>query len=105
MSIYLRRYEIGKMQFDPVTNSYFDLLDGQLLATKMSNETKTESIFKEIFKIELEASSLVIKEISRDDKILSYYLEQQKDGSKKGITLKKADFGKLKPIFQEISEK
>ena len=93
------------MQFDPVTNSYFDLLDGQLLATKMSNETKTESIFKEIFKIELEASSLTIKEISRDDKILSYYLEQQKDGSKKGITLKKSDFGKLKSIFQEISEK
>ena len=102
----MRRYEIGKMNFDPITNSYFDLLDGQLLATKMSNETKTtESIFKEIFKIELEASSLVIKEISRDDKILSYYLEQRKDGSSKGITLKKADFGKLKPIFQEISEK
>ena len=93
------------MLFNPDTNTYTDLIDGQLLATKMSNETKTESIFKEIFKIELEASSLAIKEISRDDKILSYYLEQQKDGSKKGITLKKADFGKLKSIFQEISEK
>jgi len=93
------------MLFNPDTNTYTDLIDGQILATKMSNETKTESIFKEIFKIELVASSLVIKEISRDDKILSYYLEQQKDGSKKGITLKKADFGKLKPIFQEISEK
>ena len=93
------------MLFNPDTNTYTDLIDGQILAKKMSNETKTESIFKEIFKIELEASSLVIKEISRDDKILSYYLEQQKDGSKKGITLKKADFGKLKPIFQEISEK
>ena len=93
------------MLFNPDTNTYTDLSDGQLLATKMSNETKTESIFKEIFKIELEASSLVIKEISRDDKILSYYLEQRKDGSSKGITLKKADFGKLKPIFQEISEK
>ena len=93
------------MLFNPDTNTYTDLIDGQILAKKMSNETKTESIFKEIFKIELEASSLVIKEISRDDKILSYYLEQQKDGSKKGITLKKADFEKLKPIFQEISEK
>ena len=90
------------MQFDPVTNSYYDLKDGQLLA-KMEQETKPESIFKEIFKIELEASSLVIKEISRDDKILSYYLEQRKDGSSKGITLKKADFGKLKSIFQELS--
>jgi len=93
------------MLFNPDTNTYTDLIDGQLLATKMSNETKPESIFKEIFKIELEASSLAIKEISRDDKILSYYLEQQKDGSKKGITLKKADFEKLKSIFQEISEK
>ena len=105
MSIIDRRYVIGKMLFNPDTNTYTDLIDGQILAKKMSNETKTESIFKEIFKIELEASSLTIKEISRDDKILSYYLEQQKDGSKKGITLKKADFGKLKPIFQEISEK
>ena len=36
---------------------------------------------------------------------VSYYLEQNKDGTKKGITLKKSDFGKLKSIFQEISEK
>ena len=72
----------------------------------MSNEiAKTESIFKEIKKIELEASSLVIKEISRDGNVLSYYLEQRKDGSTKGITLKKSDFGKLKPIFQELSWK
>ena len=73
----------------------------------MSNQeqTKTENIFKELYKIDLEASSLSIKEISKDDQVLSYYLEQNKDGTKKGITLKKSDFGKLTAIFQELSEK
>ena len=35
-----------------------------------------------------------------NDTIVSYYLEQSKDGVKKGITLKKSDFGKLFPIFK-----
>ena len=72
----------------------------------MSQEqTKTENTFKELRKIELEASTLTIKEISKNDQVLSYYLEQNKDGTKKGITLKKSDFGKLLPIMKEISEK
>jgi len=92
--------------YDPKDHSFYDLKDGQLLAKKMSNETEQQkNVFKELFKIDLEASSLSIKEISKDDQVLSYYLEQNKDGTKKGITLKKSDFGKLKPIFQEISEK
>jgi len=66
-------------------------------------QTKTENIFKELYKIDLEASSLSIKEISKNDQVLSYYLEQNKDGTKKGITLKKSDFGKLTPIFKELS--
>jgi len=94
------------MLFDPITNTYTDLKDGQLLAKKMTTEQEQQkNVFKELFKIDLEASSLSIKEISKDDQVLSYYLEQMKDGTKKGITLKKSDFGKLKPIFQEISEK
>ena len=71
----------------------------------MSEQTENKNIFKELFKIDLEASSLSIKEISKDDQVLSYYLEQNKDGTKKGITLKKSDFGKLTAIFQELSEK
>ena len=71
----------------------------------MSEQTENKNIFKELYKIDLEASSLSIKEISKNDQVLSYYLEQNKDGTKKGITLKKSDFEKLKPIFQEISEK
>ena len=62
-------------------------------------------MFKELFKVDLEASSLSIKEISKNDQVLSYYLEQNKDGTKKGITLKKSDFEKLLPIMKEISEK
>jgi len=68
-------------------------------------QTENKNIFKELYKIDLEASSLSIKEISKDDLVLSYYLEQNKDGTKKGITLKKSDFGKLTAIFQELSEK
>ena len=71
----------------------------------MSEQEQPKNVFKEIHKIELEASSLSIKEISKDDQVLSYYLEQNKNGTKKGITLKKSDFEKLITIFQEISEK
>ena len=69
----------------------------------MSEQTENKNVFKELFKVDLEASSLSIKEISKNDQVLSYYLEQNKDGTKKGITLKKSDFGKLTPIFKELS--
>ena len=69
----------------------------------MSEQTESKNIFKELKKIELEASSLTIKEISKDDQVLSYYLQQNRDGTKKGITLKKSDFGKLTAIFKELS--
>jgi len=69
----------------------------------LSEQTENKNIFKELYKIDLEASSLSIKEISKDDQVLSYYLEQNKDGTKKGITLKKSDFGKLTAIFKELS--
>ena len=92
------------MLFNPETNTYTDLKDGQLLAAKMTTEQEQpKNVFKELFKIDLEASSLSIKEISKDDLVLSYYLEQNKDGTKKCITLKKSDFGKLTPIFKELS--
>ena len=71
----------------------------------MSEQTENKNIFKELYKIDLEASSLSIKEISKNDQVLSYYLEQNKDGTKKGITLKKSDFENLLPIMKEISEK
>ena len=75
----------------------------------MAEQTETEkTIFKELFRVDTEdptRTPLIIQELSRNDTIVSYYLEQSKDGVKKGITLKKSDFGKLFPIFKEISLK
>ena len=74
----------------------------------MAEQTETETIFKELFRVDTEdptRTPLIIQELSRNDTIVSYYLEQNKDGVKKGITLKKSDFGKLFPIFKEISLK
>jgi hypothetical protein len=96
-----------------VTNDkveYYDLNDGQLLSKKMSTETKTESVFHDLFTVELEKSTLIIKEITNTSwpeettKTGVFYLEQ-KNRDKKGISLTRKDFGKLLAIFKEISEK
>jgi len=96
-----------------VTNGkveYYDLNDGQLLAQKMSTETETKSVFTDLHTVELEKSTLIIKEITNTSwpkettKIGVFYLEQ-KNRDKKGISLTKKDFGKLLAIFKEISEK
>jgi len=55
----------------------------------MSEQEQPKNVFKEIHKIELEASSLSIKEISKDDQVLSYYLEQNKNGTKRHNSQKK----------------
>ena len=97
-----------------VTNDkveYYDLNDGQLLAKKMSTETtKIDSVFTDLFTVELEKSTLVIKEITNTSWPESttqtgvFFLEQ-KSREKKGISLTRTDFGKLLAIFKEISEK
>ena len=52
--------------YDPKDHSFYDLKDGQLLANKMTTEQEQpKNIFKELFKVDLEASSLSIKEISK----------------------------------------
>ena len=96
-----------------VTNDkveYYDLNDGQLLAKKMSTETKTESVFTDLYTVELEKSTLVIKEITNTSwpeattQTGVFFLEQ-KNRDKKGVSLTRKDFGKLLAIFKEISEK
>ena len=60
----MKRFVIGKMQFDPITNSYYDLIDGQLLAT-MTTEVK--SAFEDLHTVELEKDkTLVVKQITND---------------------------------------
>ena len=95
------------MQFDPVTNSYYDLKDGQLLA-KM--ETEVKSAFEDLHKVELEKDkTLVIKKItneawSDETKEKGVFFIEEKNRTKKGITLTKSDCGKLAIILKEISD-
>ena len=96
------------MSYDPYTNSYYDLKDGQLLA-KMEQETKSE--FKDLKTLELEKDkTLVIKQItneawSDETKARGTFFIEIKNRDKKGLTLTKSDCGKLAIILKEISEK
>ena len=96
------------MLYDYQNIAYYDLKDGQLLAQKMSTETK--SIFHVLSEVELEKSTLILKEISNPEwseetKKSQVFFIEQKNRDKKGITLTKKDFTKLLAIFSEISEK
>ena len=96
------------MEYDPVTNSYYDLKDGQLLA-KM--ETEVKSAFEDLHTVELEKDkTLVVKQItneawSDETKARGVFFIEEKNRSKTGITLTKSDCGKLAIILKEISEK
>lgn len=99
---------LNGMIFDYENTAYYDLRDGQLLAKKMS-ETE-QSIFHDLYEVELEKSTLIVKEItnttwSEDTRRQGVFYVEQKNRDKKGITLTKKDFGKLLAIFSEISEK
>ena len=106
LSVYLKRFVIGKMEFDPITNSYYDLVDGQLLAT-MTTEIK--SAIEDLHTVELEKDkTLVIKQITNDSwsdetKARGVFFIEEKNRDKKGITLTKSDCGKLAIILKEIS--
>ena len=96
------------MIYDLYSNSYYDLIDGQLLA-KMDNEVK--SVFEDLYVVELEKEkTLVLKKITNDSwsdetkKSGVFYIEQR-NRDKKGISLTKSDCGKLATILKEISEK
>ena len=96
------------MEFDPITNSYYDLKDGQLLA-KM--ETVEKSAFEALHTVELEKEkTLVVKQITNDSwsdetKARGVFFIEEKNRDKKGITLTKSDCGKIAIILKEISEK
>ena len=99
---------LDRMIFDYENIAYYDLKDGQLLAKKMS-ETE-QSVFHDLYEVELEKSTLIVKEITNqswneETKKSQVFFIEQKNRDKKGITLTKKDFGKLLAIFSEISEK
>ena len=95
------------MFFNPDKKAYYDLSDGQLLA-KMEQET---SEFKDLKTLELEKDkTLVVKQItniswSDETKEKGVFFLEEKNRSKKGLTLTKSDCGKLAIILKEISEK
>ena len=110
LSIINRRYVLGKMLFDPDTNTYFDLKDGQLLATKMEQKEQVSN-FEDLHVVELEKEkTLVIKKItneawSDETKARGTFFIEIRDRDKKGITLTKSDCGKIATLLKEISEK
>ena len=95
------------MLYNPDKNAYYDLKDGQLLA-KM--ETEVKSAFEDLHKVELEKDkTLVIKKItneawSDETKEKGVFFIEEKNRTKKGITLTKSDCGKLAIILKEISD-
>ena len=95
------------MSYDPYTNSYYDLKDGQLLA-KM--ETEVKSAFEDLHTVELEKDkTLVVKQItneawSDETKEKGVFFLEEKNRTKKGLTLTKSDCGKLAIILKEISD-
>ena len=98
------------MIFDYENIAYYDLKDGQLLAKKMSTETETKSVFKDLYEVELEGSTLIIKEVTNESwpeetKQKGIFYLEQKNRDKKGVSLTRKYFGKLLAIFKEISEK
>ena len=75
-----------------------------------TEQTKIQSVFKDLYEVELEKTTLVIKEItnsswSNETKQTGVFFIEQKNRQKKGISLTKKDFEKLIPIFKEISLK
>ena len=73
-------------------------------------ENKTPSVFKDLYVVELEKSTLTIKEITNESwpdttKQTGVFYLEQKSREKKGLSFTKKDFGKLLATFKELSEK
>ena len=100
------------MLFNPDTNTYTDLKDGQLLAKSDKMEQKEQvSNFEDLYVVELEREkTLVIKKItneawSDETKARGTFFLEERNRDKKGITLTKSDCGKIAIMLKEISEK
>ena len=78
---------------------------------KLSEQkNKTESIFKDLYVVELEKSTLTIREVTNESwpdttKQTGVFYLEQKSRDKKGLSFTRKDFEKLQATFKEISEK
>ena len=73
-------------------------------------KNKTESVFHDLYVVELEKSTLTIKEITNESwpdttKQTGVFYLEQKNRDKKGLSFTKKNFGKLLATFKELSEK
>ena len=73
-------------------------------------ENKTPSVFKDLYVVELEKSTLTIKEITNESwpdttKQTGVFYLEQKNRDKKGLSFTRKDFEKLLATFKELSEK
>ena len=73
-------------------------------------KNKTESVFHDLYVIELEKSTLTIREVTNESwpdttKQTGVFYLEQKSRDKKGLSFTRKDFGKLLATFKELSEK
>ena len=73
-------------------------------------KNKTESVFHDLYVLELEKSTLTIREVTNESwpdttKQTGVFYLEQKNRDKKGLSFTRKDFGKLLAIFKELSEK
>lgn len=75
-----------------------------------TEQTKIQSVFESLYDLQLEKSTLIVKEIQNPEwnneiKAQKRFYLEQKDRTKKGLVITKKDFETLIPIFKEISLK
>ena len=73
-------------------------------------KNKTESVFHDLYVVELEKSTLTIREVTNESwpdttKQTGVFYLEQKNRDKKGLSFTRKDFEKLLAIFKELSEK
>ena len=78
---------------------------------KLSEQkNKTESVFHDLYVLELEKSTLTIREVTNESwpdttKQTGVFYLEQKNRDKKGLSITRKDFEKLLATFKELSEK
>jgi hypothetical protein len=78
---------------------------------KLSEQkNKTESVFHDLYVLELEKSTLTIREVTNESwpdttKQTGVFYLEQKNRDKKGLSFTRKDFEKLLATFKELSEK
>ena len=73
-------------------------------------KNKTESVFHDLYVLELEKSTLTIREVTNESwpdttKQTGVFYLEQKNRDKKGLSFTRKDFEKLLDTFKELSEK